>query len=318
MIQDTHVSLDASLRAPLGGAERNGHVCCVFSTPSDHPRSRGTTLRGEVGVHYWLVRQVGENAYGVRGLDGEFLPFGTESRISLKELLEHYTPEAHIFESRLLVSARQHNFRLVNQPGRGLTSSRSILCVDEANVRGLFELALAYIKSGRKTRGRALVREIIRFETEYPGKGQFLFNEFGIRLRKAGFMDGAVICYRRALKFTDQDDHLYYNLARAYYHQGQWWDCMGALADCFGINPELPLARQLVVLINALADNAGLRAKYDKPPVPDGVARRAALLMDAVFTCEPSFSPGELDWFDGGGEQEVWLPGREAESGSVV
>ena len=314
MSNDTHVSLDGRERSRFRRGQGNiGHVCCIFSTAQSRNIIRGTTLRGHGHVHYWLVRQVGDSAYGVRGVDGDFLPFHSEAVISAEELLADYTPEVAVFEDRMLPAVKRHGYRLAGD-GFGPGRERSVLSLDEANVRGLFELGLEYILAGRSTRGRNLVRELIRIKAPFPGKDQFLFNEFGIRLRKIGFLDGAIICYRRALKYTEDDDHLYYNLARAYYEQGQWWDCMRALVACFTLNPDLPLARDLVVLTNALADDVGLRAKYGKPPVPDGVARRAGLLAETVYSGNAKALAGariEVVEAEDRRKRDIWLPGRD-------
>lgn len=314
MHKNPHVSLDGRERSRSGrGREGIGPVCCVFSTIASRNVIRGTTLRGHGRAHYWLVRQVGDAAYGVRGVDGDFLPFHAEAVISLDELLAEYTPEVAVFEEHMLPTVKRRG------PESSGDGTVPLPRMDEANVRGLFELGIEYILAGLSTRGRNLIRELIRVKGPFPGKNQFLFNEFGIRLRKIGFLDGAVICYRRALKYTDADDHLHYNLARAYYEQGQWWDCVRSLSSCFALNPDLPPARDLVMLTTALADDAGLRARYNKPPVPDGAARRAGLMAETVYACdvkaaalarsravETEGEAGEAD------TRRIWLPGREA------
>jgi tetratricopeptide (TPR) repeat protein len=285
MNKDTLVSLDGKSRAGRAAQGCVGPVCCIFSTAKSRHPGKGTTLRGQGDVHYWLVRQAGEDGYAVRGVDGDFLPFGEEALISSDELLNHYTPEVAVFEERMLPSARRRNYRLVGT-NRERGYRRSLLAVDEPNVRGLFELGQEYVLARRMAKARTLLGELLRVKTPFPGKDQYLFNEFGIRLRKTGYFDGAVICYRRALKYTDRDDHLFYNLARAYYEQGQWWDCMNELSHCFGLNPDLPVARDLVILIHALAGNPALRRRYSKPPIPEGVARRAAVLCENLFAAD--------------------------------
>ena len=321
MTQDSHVSLDGKNRSFRTNAPRgpSGPVCCIFSTSKSHNPGKGTTLRGHGSVNYWLVRQTGECVYGVRGVDGDYLPFGDESTIQAEELITHYTPEVAVFEDRLLPALRQSDLLYDLRQGPG--AYRSALAMDEPNVRGLFELGMEYLLAKRAGRGRNLLNELLRVKTPFPGKNQFLFNEFGINLRKIGFPEGAVICYRRALKYTDVDDHLFYNLARAYYEQGQWWDCMNALSSCFDLNPELPLARDLVILIAALGGNPTLRLKHGKPPVPAGVARQADVLCEAIYTTDSALrgreemeiikelkteEPAEPE------KRELWLPGRDA------
>lgn len=318
MSKDTHVSLDgrgASGRAPKGCV---GPVCCIFSTAKSRNPGRGTTLRGQGRVHYWLVTQAGGDGYAVRGVDGDFLPFGEESLISSDELIAHYAPEVAVFEERMLPSARRRNYD-IKGPGRGPGYRRSLLAVDEANVRGLFELGREYILARRTAKGRTLLAELLRVRTPFPGKDQYLFNEFGIALRKAGYPDGAVVCYRRALLYAEGDDHLQYNLARAYYEQGQWWDCMAGLTRCLELNPDLAAARDLAVLIRALSANPALRRRHGKPPVPLGVARSAAVLCETLRADDaaPARPAGDGERaagtvLDQRRDTGLWLPGRDA------
>jgi tetratricopeptide (TPR) repeat protein len=281
MMTDASVSLDGRSLASSAPQRGLGPVRCVFST-DDSQDSGKTTAQGRRGrVRYWFVCQDGEDGYVVRGLDDAFLPFGEESAITSDELIVRYTPEVAVFENRMLPSVRRNGYRPA-ETCRVADDSLLPPAVDEANVRGLFELARELLLARRTAKGRVFLGELLRVRTPFPGKDQHLFNEFGIALRKIGFLDGAAICYRRALKYAEKDDHLYYNLARVYYEQGQWWDCMTTLGRCFEFNPDLPLARDLAALIHALADNPGLRRRYGKPPVPEGVARRAALLCDIL------------------------------------
>ena len=320
MTQDRNVSPDGRdrLHRPVQG--HAGPVCCIFSTAKSHHPGQGTTLRGYGSVHYWLIRQVGKTAYAVRGVDGNFLPFGGEEAIQVEELLALYSPEVAVFEDRLLPAALRGEY--LPAGGRSQMARRSAIRIDEANVRALFRLAQEYILARRTSKGKTLLNELLRLKTPFPGKNQFLFNEFGISLRKIGFSEGAVICYRRALQHTEVDDHLYYNLARAYYEQGQWWDCMNALTRCFELNPAMPLARDLLVLISALAGNPALRVRYGKPPVPTGMARQADLLCESAFTHDAgarvraeaeSLEAEELDAVpDEQDDASLWLPGRDA------
>lgn len=281
MMKDASVSLDGrslANRAPQRGI---GPVRCIFSTGDSHDIEKETASGARGRIRYWFVRQIGEDGYAVRGLGNDFLPSGGESAITADELIVRYTPEVAVFENRMLPSVRRNGYSSaetgLGSDGRGIPPA-----LDEANVRGLFELAREYLLARRTAKGRTFLGELLRVKAPFPGKDQHLFNEFGIALRKIGFLDGAVICYRRALKYAEKDDHLFYNLARVYYEQGQWWDCMTTLARCFEFNPDLPLARDLAALIHALADNPGLRRRYGKPPVPEGVARRVALLCDIL------------------------------------
>ena len=47
------------------------------------------------------------------------------------------------------------------------------------------------------------------------------FNTLGVKLRKQGDYRGALHAYKQALELTPEDEHIYFNLAKAYYYMGE-------------------------------------------------------------------------------------------------
>lgn len=288
-----HVALDTG-RPKRRSRALPSPIRCIFSSTTSVSMGNSATRRRHKSKIYWFVRQIDEVTFGVRTVDADFLPMGEEAEISLSELLNKYAPEVLAFEETMIPAVRRTGYRFDDGLFVGGPFAANSVVVDEGMVRGYFDLATKYLMARKAARGRTTIHEILRLKTPYPGKDQFLFNEFGIRLRKIGLLETSVACYRKALNYTSRDDHLYYNLARAHYERGQWWECMEALARCFEYNPDLSVGRDLVELMVGLAAKTKLRIRYGKPPVPDGVLRRAKLLAEATSAIpqeEPQLMP---------------------------
>lgn len=64
------------------------------------------------------------------------------------------------------------------------------------------------------------------------------YNEAGISYRKSGEIDKALIEYKKALSISPNDEHLYYNLARAYIESGQKKDAESCIGHAMQLNPD--------------------------------------------------------------------------------
>ncbi len=91
--------------------------------------------------------------------------------------------------------------------------------------------------------------------------------------------DEATTYYRRALDFVETDEHLYYNLGRACYENGDWHGCMEALAESSRLAPKLDVTRQLVSTIVKLSENDEKRQELEKPQIPEEIIANARKLL---------------------------------------
>ena len=135
--------------------------------------------------------------------------------------------------------------------------------------------------------------ELVGVKAAFDGKNQHLFNEFGISLRKSELFNEAIVYYRRGLDFVKNDEHLYYNLARAHYEDGDWNGCLDGLIMSHRLNPGLGVARDLFELMVGLAEDERLLRRYGKPPVPSKVLMRAKQIL-AVETGKLSLDDGPI------------------------
>lgn len=266
-----------------------GVVRCAFSTNRRSKIGIGESAKPRTTRVIWFVEQVGEETFEVRRINGKHVPAGNAESISLSRLLAEFTPETAYYEDKVIPAVRALE-ETVDKGDAHRAKGRlysaemeydNALGIEERNVRALFGLGLVFLERGEKKRTRTLLGELVQVKAAFDGKNQHLFNEFGIALRKSAFFDEAVVYYRRALDFVTTDENLYYNLARAYYENGQWEESLDALVRSNRLNPRLELARDLLRLMVGLADDERRLPRYDKPPVPRSVAERARKILNA-------------------------------------
>jgi tetratricopeptide (TPR) repeat protein len=247
----------------------------------------GTTTRKHSSRIYWYVEELDEDHFSLRRINSHHVPSGDEVVVTLKELVANYTPEVEFFEGNTLPALELLEEYLdegTEQRAKGKLYSAQdsfgrALGLDEGNVRALFNLGLIALAQHDLGKARDTMGELLKIRSTFTGKDQHLFNEFGIALRKGGLFDESSAYYAKALEFVEDDEHLYYNLARANYERGHWAECVDAIGRSRTLNPHLTATRQLGELVVELANNDSLREQYNKPPIPDDLAVELAGLM---------------------------------------
>lgn len=255
----------------------HGVVCCVFSTLDKIKVGTGTTTRSHYSKLFWYIEEVNEKTFTARQINQNNVPSGDEVTITLDQLLQDYSPEVQFYEDKALPAIQALNIHL--QEGEthrkedrfysAELSFTNALAIEEKNVRALFNLGLIYLESHNMDKARDMMRELLLIKAAFKGKNQFLFNEFGIALRKNSLFDEAVEYYGKATEFAPEDENLFYNLARANYERGNWEECGDALARSRRLNPDLAAARNLAVLIIEMHAKPQLCKKQGKPTIPD-------------------------------------------------
>ncbi|WP_285905346.1 tetratricopeptide repeat protein [Pseudodesulfovibrio pelocollis] len=267
----------------------DGAIRCVFSSTAIVMLGQGSTSQRHESTIYWYVEQVEDDEFEARRINSKHVPAGNPETISLRRLLNEFTPRLAYYEDVVLpaMEALEETLDRADRDrahGRlysaelGYSRARGI---EERNVRALFGLGLIFLNRREHTRARAVLFELVDVKAAFDGKNQHLFNEFGIGLRKSGLYDEATAYYRRALDFVKNDENLFYNLARTRYERGDWNGCLEALIMSNRLNPGLRVARELFRVIVGLAEDERLLARYGKPPVPPEVASRARNVLAA-------------------------------------
>jgi len=64
------------------------------------------------------------------------------------------------------------------------------------------------------------------------------YNDTGINYRVSGDIDKAITAYRKAISISPNDEHLYYNIARAYIEKGKKKDAEECIGQALVVNPK--------------------------------------------------------------------------------
>ncbi|WP_196772786.1 tetratricopeptide repeat protein [Pseudodesulfovibrio alkaliphilus] len=267
----------------------DGAIRCVFSSTAIVMLGQGATSQRHESTVYWYVEQIADDEFEARRINSRHVPAGNTEIISLRRLLNEFTPRLAYYEDVVLPamhSLEETLDRADRDRVRGRLYSAELgynraRNIEERNVRALFGLGLIFLKRREHLRARTVLSELVDVKAAFDGKNQHLFNEFGIGLRKSELYGEAEAYYRRALDFVKNDENLFYNLARTRYENGDWEGCLEALIMSNRLNPTLRVAHDLFRVIVGLAGDERLLARFGKPPVPDEVARRARNVLVA-------------------------------------
>jgi len=128
----------------------------------------------------------------------------------------------------------------------------SALRLDEENVRATFGKGLSLTERGEEEKAREVFTTLAKIEALFREENKHLFNEFGIRLRKLGMHDEALRHYQKAITICPDDEHLYFNLGRAYFEKKENGHARKWIQMALKIDPDLSEAWDLLDRINKI------------------------------------------------------------------
>ncbi len=177
---------------------------------------------------------------------------GTEAELQamLRELLGELQ-ESSVIEARKLLAERER------QKLEGLAKGRQLIAdgqIDPAS--HLFEKMLRFYHEDLELKvdigelfleagqfGKAF--DYLHNSLEHDPESVHLLNRIGMGLRKIGKCTEAEQCFLKALKLSDEDERLFFNLGRVYVDSCQWDKAANAASRALTINPDLEHAHKM-------------------------------------------------------------------------
>lgn len=236
-------------REPIFGA---------FSSQTVAKVGTGTTSRKTIQKAYWFaeegVGQDGNTAVFVQPLNNKNIPSGVKEEVPLSDFLARFSPELEFYQEQVFPQMKEMNSslkRAEEQRDQGALYSaqfefQAALDFDENNVRANFGLGLTYMERGEPEKAGDIFQRVVGLDAAFSPEHKHLFNEFGINLRKSKLHDQAVEYYTRALEMTQDDENLYYNIARAYFERGDKDDCIANLRKALAIKPDFEEVKKFI------------------------------------------------------------------------
>lgn len=263
----TQVSQDEAIPTEIPKDVRRDRISGVFSSQTIAKVGTGTTTRKTIQKAYWFAEEpkVDEGEVPVvivQPLNNNNVPSGPKEQVPLPDFLERYSPELEFYQKEVFPKMKELDNtlkRAEEQRDQGALYSAEFeyaaaLDFDEENVRANFGLGLTYMERGEPAKAGDIFERVVGLDAAFTPEHKHLFNEFGINLRKSKLLDQAVDYYTRALEITDNDENLYYNMARAYFERGDKEDCATNLAKALEINPDFEEAKKFLAYIEKQDD----------------------------------------------------------------
>ncbi len=247
----------------------------IFSTQSVVKVGTGSTTRRTIQKTYWHAHELDDGALEIQPLNRNYIPSGPKRKLSKDDFLQKFSPEPEFYVTTVFPKMKELNQTIVRgekhrEQGASYSAEfefSQAVSVDEENVRANFGLGLTYMDRGEKGKANDIFERLVKLDAAFEEEHKHLFNDFGMNLRKNRMFDQAIEYYDRALKLTQQDEHLHCNIARAYYEKGDIRKCVDHLKKAVKLNPSMEETRQFWDYLH--------RKKYITEEYPVPVARTA-------------------------------------------
>lgn len=216
----------------------------IFSTQEVKKTETGTGVRKSVQKTFWFVEEL-DGKIEVQPLNANYIPSGKKRFITLEDLIARFQPEPEFYVTTVFPKMQElaetvDRADTHRSNGENFTAEfeyGNALQVDEENVRANFGLGLTYLDRGETSKANNIFERLVKLDAAFDVQHKHLFNEFGISLRKNHMTKQSLEYYNRALDLSGGDDHLYYNIARAYFENKEYTPCVDYLLKAINVNP---------------------------------------------------------------------------------
>ncbi|MEL7640212.1 MAG: tetratricopeptide repeat protein [Solidesulfovibrio sp.] len=213
----------------------------------------GTTTQESERVLYYYAEKTPEAGILIQALNANSVPSGERSPVSEPEFFERYKPEPLIYynqvkprmEGMLAEIGKGEKHLEAGRTDKAEKAFQKALEFDAGNLRAIFGLGNTYLSAGKMEEAKEVFEKIMSIELAFGPENKFLFNEFGIRMRKCGLLDMAKAYYEKALAASEADENLHFNLGRIHYEMGRFAEAIAEADRCLAINPGFLIAGKL-------------------------------------------------------------------------
>ncbi len=230
--------------------EKRERINGVFSSQEVRKVGTGTTTRKTIQKAFWFCTELDSGEMEVQPLNVNYVPSGPKKRVAREKFLEEFSPEPELYVTSVYPKMRELNKTIAraerHRANKEYYSAEmefgNALKVDEENVRANFGLGITYLERGETKKADNIFERLVKLDAAFETEHKHLFNEFGINLRKNGMLDQAIAYYNRAVELTNQDEHLFHNMARAYLEKKDISKAIEFVIKSLEMNPELEVS----------------------------------------------------------------------------
>lgn len=232
-------------------------VLGVYSLSQKSEIGSGATMLDRKNLTYWYVRQLGEDDCELQPLSSEGMPSGVVTRTILKEIIRRYTPEPFYYAEHPSPVLNALAARVLE--GEGDTDPVSLPPKELACLKALLGGLKGFpppSHPGYRQAVKTLSEEARRTLTMLLCRGESSQFEHrsrcsthAVSLRKDKRFEASLEYLAKALLLEENDEHIYFNMARVYYDKGDLDLCARALHKALALNPRFAEARRFVAFL---------------------------------------------------------------------
>jgi tetratricopeptide (TPR) repeat protein len=214
----------------------------------------GSTARSQEYKSYYLARPADDGQVKIQVLDMNDEPLPYVELVPLDEFERRFTYEPDYLKTKKSPKEKKVDKAIAQAEAHVRRKEYysaefeydKALKLDEDNVRANFGVGKVYLATGETEKAKATFQKLSQVEAVFEAENKHIFNELGIELRRLHLYDQAIDYYLKALTFTRDDEHLFFNTARAYFDAGDLKNTEKLLKCALKLNPKLPEARKLL------------------------------------------------------------------------
>jgi len=226
----------------------------VYSLQLEAEIGTGGTQSTHQNVTYWYARQLADDRFEVQPLNAHHVPSGVRSELKAMDFLKQYTPEPsyyrlHTVPALTTLSRKIEMGTKAFEKGDLDEAERQFikaLMIDDKSVDANYGLGEVYSEKKEFDKLRAVLETLLGLSEAFTYEHRQRFNQFGISLRKNGHYDESIRYYEKSLEIVDEDENVYFNLARVYFEKGQSERCIANLQQALSLNPEFIEAQKFL------------------------------------------------------------------------
>lgn len=228
-------------------------IAGAYATVSDRVRGMGGTAQDARETLLWFaVRR--DDAYEVFALNGQRLVTAVRKSIPSDDFARLFAPDPGLWVADILPVLRELFDHLA--AGNGATDM-SRLSAAEKGVLLALRTAVAGVEGDRGRVLMDILREAVDHGVDILERQCAESNAMGMRLRKEKDPDGALEHYGRVRAASPADEHLLFNMARAYLEKGEAEMCRALLGKSLALRPDFREARAFLRWLDARAPSPG-------------------------------------------------------------
>jgi tetratricopeptide (TPR) repeat protein len=216
------------------------------------------TLPSQSEKAYFFAWEESFTTRTIQRLDSAYQPVGNSQTITLEEFSKTFTHEPLILAMPLVKYGEDKPTPEPEaQPPEPEVDDSGMSSQEretEARIRRLFTKTVQGLKQPRKRDAAiATIEQIAATQEDITPSHKHMFRDFGVTLRQMKLLPQALLCTRRVVELSPEDDHAHFNLARILCQLNMFAEATEHMNEAMRASPTEPSYARLMNHINTQA-----------------------------------------------------------------